>query len=239
MSSKKRYKQAYIRQRKNSRKRRGTKKQTWKRCALFISGVALFILLVCTVISFFTEGGTRQTANDTKILPNIEIQKKLLKKNEYSRPGIKLREVDGVVVHYTANPGTDALANRNYFNNLPKANRTRTNPVYASSHFVVGLKGQIVQCIPLDEMAYASNDRNTDTIAVECCHLDKTGKFNQATYGALVDLLVYLCVRFDLDVDDVIRHYDVTGKACPRYYVENEDEWEKLKETVQQEIDKQ
>lgn len=29
--------------------------------------------------------------------------------------------------------------------------------------FVIGLEGQIVQCIPLNEIAYASNGRNYDT----------------------------------------------------------------------------
>lgn len=35
--------------------------------------------------------------------------------------------------------------------------------------------------------------------------------------------------RYDLDEEDVIRHYDVTGKNCPKYYVEHEDAWETFK----------
>ena len=35
-----------------------------------------------------------------------------------------------------------------------------------------------------------------------------------------------------LDTDDVIRHYDVTGKLCPLYYVEHEDAWEKLRADI-------
>lgn len=196
---------------------------------LLISGVALFVLFICFVWSFFLKQGTKQTS---KILPKLTIQTQLLKKNKYSRPGIPIEKVTGIVVHYTANPGTNAMDNRNYFNNLPKINQDAKSAVFASSHFVIGLEGQIVQCIPLDEIAYASNERNKDTIAIECCHPDKTGKFNKATYEALIELLSYLCIRFDLDEDDIIRHYDVTGKMCPLYYVKHEEQWEKLRKDV-------
>ena len=50
--------------------------------------------------------------------------------NEYSRPGIALSEVNGVVVHYTGNPGTTAEQNRSYYKNLAETKET-----YASSHF--------------------------------------------------------------------------------------------------------
>ena len=39
-------------------------------------------------------------------------------------------------------------------------------------------------------------------------------------------------MKFDLTADDVIRHYDVTGKNCPKYFVEHEDAWETFKENV-------
>ena len=213
-------------------RRRGTKTRKIRRCALLISGAAFFILLGCGIFSFFEKGRTDETMSRQKVLPKITIDTKLLKKNKYSRPGIALKGVKSVVVHYTANPGTDALDNRNYFNNLPKLNENKKSPTFASSHFVVGLKGQIIQCIPLNEIAYASNDRNTDSIAIECCHPDKTGKFNALTYKALVELVSYLCIRYDLSEQDVIRHYDVTGKKCPLYFVQHEDEWETFKKDV-------
>lgn len=196
------------------------------RCALVISGTAVFILLLCVVISFFWQGGQEEKSD--KILPQINIQTKLLKKNKYSRPGLPLKKVRGIVVHYTANPGTDAMDNRNYFNNLPKTNKGKEQKTYASSHFIIGLEGQIVQCIPLEEMSYASNDRNSDTISIECCHPDATGKFNTVTYQALLELTTYLCIKYDLDEGDLLRHYDVTGKLCPLYFVEHESEWEKF-----------
>lgn len=213
-----------------------------KCCVLLISGAALFTLLLISVTvqkqdrknkELLTQGLLSQ-----EVLPHISVQTKLLRKNEYSRPGTKLRRVKGVVVHYTANPGTDAVDNRNYFNNLPVLNENTDQKVYASSHFVIGLTGQIVQCIPLDEIAYASNERNADTISIECCHKNKKGKFTVATYRSLLELVTYLCMQYDLETDDVIRHYDVTGKLCPRYYVEHEDQWEKFKNDIQKRLTK-
>ena len=93
---------------------------------------------------------------------------------------------------------------------------------------VIGLEGEIVQCIPCNEISYASNNRNSDTISIECCIEDETGKFNDSTYQSLIELTTWLMGRYDLSADDVIRHYDVTGKKCPLYFVEHEDAWEQF-----------
>ena len=157
--------------------------------------------------------------------PEIDVQ--LLTNNEYSRPGLRLGSIKGIVVHYTANPGSSAQANRNYFEGLKDSGERK-----ASSHFVVGLDGEVIQCIPSTEISYASNDRNKDTLSIECCHPDETGEFNQATYTSLVQLTAWLCKRFGLESTDVIRHYDVTGKECPKYFVDHEDAWERFRQDV-------
>ena len=155
----------------------------------------------------------------------------LLDVNEYSRPGIPLEEINGIVIHYTANPGSTAQNNRDYFEGLKDSHETKV-----SSHFVVGIEGEIVQCIPSSEIAYASNSRNSDTLSIECCHPDETGKFTDATYTSLVRLTGWLCYRFNLTSEDVIRHYDVTGKICPKYYVDHPEAWEQFKTDVGEQI---
>ena len=157
--------------------------------------------------------------------PELDVE--LLTVNPYSRPGTALEKVNGIVIHYTANPGATAIANRNYFENLKDTHTTK-----ASSHFVVGLEGEIVQCIPTAEIAYASNDRNSDTISIECCYKNEDGSFEQATYDSVIKLTAWLCEKFRLTSEDVIRHYDVTGKLCPLYYVEHEDAWTQFKKDV-------
>ena len=153
----------------------------------------------------------------------------LLPVNPYSRPGIPLEQVNGIVIHYVGNPGTTAAQNHSYFENL-----AQTGETYASSHFLVGLEGEIIQNVPLDEIAYCSNQRNEDTISIVCCHPDDSGAFNQATYDSLVQLTRWLMEAYDLDTDQVIRHYDVTGKICPKSFVENPEEWEQFLKDLEQ-----
>jgi len=127
-------------------------------------------------------------------------------------------------VHYVANPGTSAAANRSYFAGLAE-----TKATYASSNFIIGLEGEVLQCVPADEVAYASNKRNSDTLSIECCHPDDTGVFTYPTYRSLVMLCRDICIGFGLDPEsDIIRHYDVSGKMCPLYFVEHEDEWKQF-----------
>ena len=54
---------------------------------------------------------------------------------------------------------------------------------------------------------------------------DATGQFTQASYDALVRLTAWLCDTAGIGRDQVIRHYDVTGKLCPLYFVEHEEAW--------------
>lgn len=173
-----------------------------------------------------------ETTTEDPFLLSDEVIKNYLTPNEYSRPGKELKEVNAIVVHYVGNPGTTAALNRSYFENLKDTHATS-----ASSHYIIGMEGEIIQCVPLNEISYASNNRNKDTIAIECCHPDETGQFTTATYKSLVKLVAALCRTYDLDPETgIIRHYDVTGKYCPLYYVNHEDEWYGFKLDVKAEL---
>lgn len=173
-----------------------------------------------------------ETTTEDPFLLSDEVIKNYLTPNEYSRPGKELKEVNAIVVHYVGNPGTTAAQNRSYFENLKDTHATS-----ASSHYIIGMEGEIIQCVPLNEISYASNNRNKDTIAIECCHPDETGQFTTATYKSLVKLVAALCRTYDLDPETgIIRHYDVTGKYCPLYYVNHEDEWYGFKFDVKAEL---
>ena len=143
----------------------------------------------------------------------MKITDALLTPNKYSRPQIPLKSVKKVVLHYVGNPKSSAMANRNYFENQKNSGR------YVSSHYIVGLDGEILRCVPENEVAYCSNQANTYSISIECCHPDATGKFNDATTDSAAELCAYLLKKYGLAVDDLIRHYDVTGKQCPLWYV--------------------
>lgn len=203
--------------------------------------MGLLILLVLAVLfeilrlvkpAWFTDEYVELKGKDIDAArPDIDVE--LLTVNPYSRPGTETKKITGIVVHYTANPGASAMDNRNYFENLKDSHETKV-----SSNFVVGLEGEIVQCVPTWEEAYASNSRNIDTVSIECCHPDETGKFNDKTYQSMVELCAWLCLKFDLDGNDVIRHYDVTGKDCPKYFVENEKAWEQFRKDVGKQLDR-
>ena len=188
-------------------------------------GLALVLAAVLVVIAavVFLLRGSGLPAEDVETPGYVE--KDYLTVNPWSRPGEPLEEINGVVIHYVGNPDTTARANRNYFESLSSGEEG----VYASAHFIVGLEGEVVQCIPLTEIAYASNSRNDDTVAIEVCHPDETGQFAPVTYDRVVELTAWLCETFRLDpATDVIRHYDVSGKLCPLYYVENPEAWDQF-----------
>ena len=153
-----------------------------------------------------------------------------LKVYRYSRPGTKREQVRDIVIHYVANPGTTAKQNRDYFEGLK--NQTGSKTVSASSHYIIGTDGTILQCIPLDEVAYGNYPRNEDTVSIECCHPDADGRFTDATIKSLEKLTGWLCRELSLTEKHIIRHYDVVGKNCPKYYVEHEDAWKALKKKL-------
>lgn len=157
----------------------------------------------------------------------------LLTYNEYSRVGHALPEVNNIFVHYTANPGTSAAQNRSYFENLKDTHETS-----ASAHFIIGMEGEIVQCIPLAEVAYAVKGRNYDSVSIECCYDSEDGSFREATYQSLIHLTAWLISKYDLKVEDILRHYDEGGKMCPIYYVQNEEAWQTFLLDVETYIEK-
>lgn len=150
--------------------------------------------------------------------------------NPYSRPGTKREHVRDIVIHYVANPGTSAKQNRNYFEGLKDQSGSKT--VSASSHYIIGSDGTILQCIPLDEVAYGNYPRNDDTVSIECCHPHSDGRFTDATIRSLIRLTGWLCRELSLNEKHIIRHYDVSGKNCPKYYVEHQDAWRTLKKKL-------
>lgn len=147
----------------------------------------------------------------------MTIQEMFLTPNKYSRPQTPLKEVDKVVVHYIGNPNTTALQNRTYFENQKNGGR------YVSSHYIVGLKGEVLQCVPLNEIAYCSNNANSYSISIETCHPDATGKFTDITYISLCELCAMLLKKYNLGVNDLLRHYDIlrddgSRKQCPLHW---------------------
>lgn len=142
----------------------------------------------------------------------MQITDSYLPISSYHRPGNIINPTK-IAVHYIGNAGSSAQGNRNYFANCLN---------YVSSHYIIGLNGEILRLIPENEISYCTNQANSYTISIECCHPDSTGKFNDKTLNALIELCADICKRRGFNPNkDIIRHYDITQKACPLWWAPN------------------
>jgi N-acetylmuramoyl-L-alanine amidase CwlA len=145
---------------------------------------------------------------------------------EHGRPGTKLDAVKGVVIHYNGVPGGTLDGIRNYFERGAEGNRT-------SAHYGVGLDGAIQRWVPESERAMHCGAGNGLCIGIENLHPAADGKFTDATYAACAALTADIMKRHGLTKrEQILRHYDVTGKMCPLYYVNHADEWTQFQDTV-------
>jgi len=166
----------------------------------------------------------------------MKIEKRHLSINPYSRSGKSLSELKAIVMHWVANPGTSAEANRSYFEN-----RASGKHGYGSAHYIVGLEGEILECIPAGEAAWhvgsktyttytrgylTSGNPNYCTIGIELCHPREDGAFSYATLHSASELAGSLCKKYRLNpYRDITTHKAVVGwKDCPRYWCENPEE---------------
>ncbi len=153
----------------------------------------------------------------------------------HCRPYRKLERVTAVIIHWTANTrrGAGAMANRNYFSSSPKTPEGK--PIYASAHFCVD-SISIVQCLPEDEVGYHvgssrpykpdgirikgnSSSPNNVTIGIEMC-VNEDGDFN-ITRSQTIELTRYLVQKYNISRINVLRHFDITGKDCPKMMLDN------------------
>ena len=207
---------------KKSKRKRKLRKG---RIVMAVIIVAAIVIMSCLVVKRINQNSEAQKVkNLAEIKIPDWIDSQIIDVDGASRNGYKLKGVKDIVIHYVGNSGTTAQQNHDFY---------AGNQSNVSSHFVVGLDGEIIQCIPINEWSAASNWRNNDTISIEVCHPDETGKFKKKTYSSLVKLVAWLENVCDIDESHVIRHYDITKKECPRYFVQHEDKWKTFKKNVE------
>ena len=174
----------------------------------------------------------------------MNIVQKWLTPNPYSRPQTKLKGVKGIVVHWWAVANGSINGVWNFYEN-----RKHGKSGYGSAHFIVGLNGEIVQCIPENELSYAVGAKkyytnklgsypNNCTLHIEMAHVDMKGNMTKETWDASVKLTAHLLKKYKLTVNDIYRHYDITRKDCPKLFVDNPKEFERFKQDVQKELNK-
>lgn len=135
-----------------------------------------------------------------------------------------------IVVHYTANDGTTATAksNANYF---AKTDRE------ASAHYIVDEGDTVYCCVPPSNAAWAVGDSgkgrlkgivtNFNSISVEMVsHSNKDGYYIPSkTVSNAIELIRQLMSEYKIPISNIVRHYDITKKPCPKPYVD-EGKWQ-------------
>ncbi len=169
-----------------------------------------------------------------------------LSTNTCVRPGTVRKNTVGIVVHWTENPGQSALGVKKYF-----AEDCVKNNISTSAHYAIDANN-IIEMMPPNEVAwhcgtsnyweyspyakllmkkYGVASPNYLFIGIECCIDDSAGKFNQGTTDNLKYLIKYLLGIYST-IDPtygIVRHYDITGKLCPKYYAApKSEEWRDL-----------
>ena len=137
-------------------------------------------------------------------------------------------QIEYIVIHYTSNLGDTAKNNADYF-----AREVLKNP--ASAHFFVD-ESEVWNSVPIYRIAYHCGAktykhpacRNTNSIGVEICMLDKHAVIRKDAIRHAAELVRELMAKYDIDDDHVVRHWDETGKACPAPMVENPELWEQF-----------
>lgn len=140
-----------------------------------------------------------------------------------------------IVVHYTAGNGDTAMNNAQYFHN--------NSGLQASAHYFVD-EHSVVQSVrdtdgawhcggPLESSHHPLYNicMNRNSLGVEMCSDKVNGKYviTAQTVDRTVELVRWLMDKYGIDVDHVVRHYDVTGKDCPEPWVRAERLWRKFK----------
>lgn len=150
-----------------------------------------------------------------------------------------------LVVHYTANDGDTDESNAIFFkNNIPKA----------SAHYFID-DDSVTQSVPDNYAAYAVGGTrfadyaktggaslykkitNSNSISVEMCDTQKNGKHDvsEKTLANTIAFCKVLMKKYNIDINHVVRHFDVTGKRCPAYYI-NSSMWANFKIRLQQTV---
>ena len=142
------------------------------------------------------------------------------------------RKIEYLVMHYVGAVST-ARNNASYFKNTYRG---------ASAHYFVD-DNEVVQVVEDKDIAwhcgndvYYSGARNSNSLSIEmCCYKMSNGNLNITadTEARAVELAKELIKKYNIPIENVVRHYDVTHKNCPAPFVKDEERWNNFKKKLQ------
>lgn len=160
----------------------------------------------------------------------MKITENIIPKNKYNRPGTK-SVPNRICVHYTGQAGADAERLALFYKNVASGMFPEKPNSWTSTQYIIGLDGRIIRIVPDNEIAYAASGKNNGTIHIEVCYARAGGEFESASISALRELVQDLMKKYGIPAGKVLRHYDLTGKYCPWFYVD-ENRWSVLHEYI-------
>lgn len=158
----------------------------------------------------------------------------------YNHTEGNINRIKYIVIHYVGATG-GAEANCKWY---AGANRN------ASAHYYVDFDGSIWQSVEDKDIAWHCGAkkyihpecRNTNSIGIELCVRNKGSKadtskdwyFEDNAVVSAIELTKELMKKYNVPIENVIRHHDVTGKICPNPYVYNHTKhtWEAFKSAL-------
>ena len=184
--------------------------------------------------SKYIPSALQETKGDNKMNIPDKVIHDITKNNLNQIPALRgSNKIEWIVIHYLGVPNADNpnLYGGGYGGHY---NITRNGEIYKAAdpktavvwHCGGGLQGP-------DGHKYYKICTNYNSIGIEnsICYTDPSEKnpspssdkwyFTTATQKSLVFLVSKLMDEFNIDINHIIRHYDVTGKICPNPYVKN------------------
>lgn len=160
------------------------------------------------------------------------MKKHLAHRSNYGKQR-KTSEITYIALHFTANDGDHDEGNADYF--------ASPRDPKASAHYFVD-DDSITQSVPDDYVAYSVGGSkytdcaktgggklykiatNENTLNIEMCDTVKDGtvKAQEATIVNTILLVRKKMKEYNIDIDHVIRHFDVNGKHCPAYLMDEQ-----------------
>ena len=151
-------------------------------------------------------------------------------------------DIKYIVIHYTGNDGDHDEGNATYFkNNVVKASAhyfvdddsvTVSVPDLFTAWSVGGTKWK--DCATTGGGTMYGKITNANSISVEMCDTLRNGTLmaTEKTMANTAELVKSLMKKYNVDIDHIYRHFDVTGKHCPAYFM-NAAAWAEFKARLQ------
>ena len=154
----------------------------------------------------------------------------LVKADDYNYKRVErdINTIKYVIIHYTGNVGDTAANNCKFF---------QREKVERSAHYFVS-DFDVLQSVPLNHAAFSVGDKsnikkasmygkinNFNSVSIECCGGKTSTEASLYTKRTAAELAASLCVYLNFEPSAVYRHYDVSGKECPYWAVQDSKEW--------------